>query len=213
MRLPEGRVFCKPGNAILGGAFGCLLDYGIWLPCTIDCGCVGRTLSSIDQQAIALAIASASLAVTRAAASLIRDWSILFIDRPASCGPAGCKQRAQWPWAIYNCPYFLRTARHPSPTRQLCAASMVPHRSRLLMVMPPLRSQYLAAAGRHGASSARSIAFADVTKRPRNKSVTSASFIGMSLTHMNAPLDLLVPGNACVRESSSQTRTLSLWRR
>ena len=67
----------------------------------------------------------------------------------------------------HSWPYFRNTARHWSPTRQLWAASVAPQRRRLFQVMPPSRSQSLAAAGRHGASSARSIAFAAVAERAK----------------------------------------------
>lgn len=82
------------------------------------------------------------------------------------CGPA------------YNCPYLCSTARHSLLTRQLFAASVAPHRSRLYQVIPPERSQSIAAAGRHGINSARSIAFAELAKSPTKTHVeTSNSFM------------------------------------
>jgi hypothetical protein len=62
----------------------------------------------------------------------------------------------------YNCPYLCSTARQRLLTRQLFAASVAPQRSKLSQLIPPERSQSIAAAGRHGASSARSMAFAEV---------------------------------------------------
>jgi hypothetical protein len=81
----------------------------------------------------------------------------------------------------HNCPYLRNTARHSLPTRQLCAAKIAPQRRRLVQVIPSERSHNRAAAGRHGASSARSIAFAAVpenaTSGPINKHAARTVFI------------------------------------
>jgi len=81
----------------------------------------------------------------------------------------------------YNCPYLRNTARQSLPTRQLCAASTAPQRNRFVQVIPSERSHNRAAAGRHGASSARSIAFAAVpenaTSGPINKHAARIVFI------------------------------------
>src|SRR5262249_12886428 len=55
-------------------------------------------------------------------------------------------------------PYRLRPCRQLLPTRALLAAKVAPHRSRLSQVMPPVRSQSRAAAGRQGAKSFKLIA-------------------------------------------------------
>jgi hypothetical protein len=56
---------------------------------------------------------------------------------------------------------------------------MAPHRNRLLPVIPPERSQNLAAAGRQGAKSIISIAAADVADRiRRSAAVRRFGFIG-----------------------------------
>ena len=84
--------------------------------------------------------------------------------------------------AVYSCPYFLSTSRHVLPTRQLCAASVAPQRSKLLQVMPPERSHSLAAAGLQGASSARSTALALVVHTPIRRHAASIVFMrGQSL--------------------------------
>ena len=77
----------------------------------------------------------------------------------------------------YSCPYFRSTSRHELPTRQLWAASVAPHRSKLLQVMPAERSHSRAAAGLHGASSARSTAPALVLKAPTIRHAASTVFI------------------------------------
>jgi hypothetical protein len=81
----------------------------------------------------------------------------------------------------YNCPYLRSTARHSLPMRQLWAASVAPQRNRLFQVMPPVRSHIRAAAGLHGASSAKSMAFAaepeSATNGPINRHAKSTGFI------------------------------------
>src|SRR5438132_13798009 len=54
---------------------------------------------------------------------------------------------------------------------------MAPHRSRLFQVMPPLRSQDLAAAGRHGDKALRARAPAAVADRASTMSPTTAFFM------------------------------------
>jgi hypothetical protein len=68
--------------------------------------------------------------------------------------------------------------------RQLWAASVAPQRIRLLHVMPPERSHILAAAGLHGASSARSIALAAVAVRPIKKHAATIVFMLGSIRHV-----------------------------
>src|ERR1700722_634963 len=68
--------------------------------------------------------------------------------------------------------------------RQLWAASVAPQRIRLLHVMPPERSHILAAAGLHGASSARSIALAAVAVRPIKKHAATIVFMLGSIPHV-----------------------------
>src|SRR5208282_1895443 len=83
---------------------------------------------------------------------------------------------------LYSCPYFFSTSRHVLPTRQLCAASVAPQRSKLPKVMPPERSHSLAAAGLQGASSARSTALAVVVHTPIRRHAASIVFmLGQSL--------------------------------
>jgi len=65
------------------------------------------------------------------------------------------------------------------PTRELLAASVAPHRSKLLQVMPPVRSHNRAAAGRQGAKSFMSTALAVVMDKA--KSSTPKSVFVMSL--------------------------------
>jgi hypothetical protein len=81
----------------------------------------------------------------------------------------------------YSCPYLRSTARHWLPMRQLWAASVAPQRNRLVQVMPPVRSHIRAAAGLHGASSAKSMAFAvepeSATNGPINRHAKSTGFI------------------------------------
>jgi hypothetical protein len=79
--------------------------------------------------------------------------------------------------AVYSCPYLWSTARQSLPMRQLWAASVAPQRIRLLQVMPPERSHILAAAGLHGASSARSIALAAVAVKPIRKHAATIVFM------------------------------------
>jgi hypothetical protein len=79
--------------------------------------------------------------------------------------------------AVYSCPYLWSTARQSLEMRQLWAASVAPQRIRLLHVMPPERSHILAAAGLHGASSARSIALAAVAVRPIKKHAATIVFM------------------------------------
>jgi hypothetical protein len=69
------------------------------------------------------------------------------------------------------------TARQLLLTRQLFAASVAPQRNRLAQLIPPEWSQSLAAAGRHGASSARSIAFAAVAERATKTHAEINSFM------------------------------------
>lgn len=61
--------------------------------------------------------------------------------------------------------------------RQLCAASVAPHWSKLLQVMPAERSHSRAAAGLHGASSAISTAPALVLRAPRMRHAANNIFI------------------------------------
>jgi hypothetical protein len=79
--------------------------------------------------------------------------------------------------AAHNCPYLCKTARQGLPTRQLCAASVEPQRTRLFHVMPPWRSQNLAAAGLQGASSARSIAPVLDAQTPSHRLTAMSSFM------------------------------------
>jgi len=90
---------------------------------------------------------------------------------------AGASVAAQGRRSSYSCPYFRSTSRHELPTRQLWAASVAPHCSRLLQVIPAERSHSRAAAGLHGASSARSMAPALVLKAPRIRHAASTIFI------------------------------------
>src|SRR5580700_2346509 len=83
--------------------------------------------------------------------------------------------------ADYSCPYLWSTARQSLLMRQLWAASVAPHRARLLHDMPAERSHILAAAGLHGASSARSIALAAVTVRPIKKHAANIVFMLRSI--------------------------------
>ncbi len=76
-------------------------------------------------------------------------------------------------YVAQSCPYFRNTWRHELLIRQLCAASVAPQRSRLLQVIPPEWSHSRAAAGLHGASSARSIAPALVVHTPSNRQAAS----------------------------------------
>jgi hypothetical protein len=85
---------------------------------------------------------------------------------------------------IYSCPYLCNTARQRLLTRQLCAASVAPQRKRLAQVIPPERSQNLAAAGRHGANSARSIAFAALAEMATKTHAEINSFM------LNRPLSI-----------------------
>ncbi len=77
----------------------------------------------------------------------------------------------------YSCPYLRSTTRQLSPTRQLWAASVAPQCKRLFQLIPPERSHSLAAAGRHGASSARSTALAAVAETPNRMHAAMRSFI------------------------------------
>ncbi len=64
--------------------------------------------------------------------------------------------------------------------RQLWAASVSPQRTKLFHVMPPERSQSLAAADLHGASSARSIAWLLVAQTPRSRQAAIMTFMLVS---------------------------------
>jgi hypothetical protein len=77
----------------------------------------------------------------------------------------------------YSCPYFRNTSRQELPMRQLWAASVAPHWSKLLQVMPAERSHSRAAAGLQGASSAISTAPALVLKAPRMRHAANIIFI------------------------------------
>src|SRR5689334_4084926 len=111
----------------------------------------------------------------------------------------------------HNCPYLRSTARHSPPTRQLWAASVAPQRKRLLQLMPPERSHSRAAAGLHGASSAKSMALAaepeSASNGPINRHVKTAVFI------LNRPSVILgrglhnrftagIPAVLCVAQSA-----------
>jgi hypothetical protein len=93
---------------------------------------------------------------------------------PSAMAPAGTDRGAP---PLYNWPYLLSTSRQLFPTRKLCAARVALQRSRLLQVMPPLRSQNLAAAGRQGARSFMSRAPAIVLDRARKRKVAMNLFI------------------------------------
>src|ERR1700730_1873805 len=82
---------------------------------------------------------------------------------------------------LYSWPYRLRTSRQLFPTRKLWAAKVAPQRIRLLQVMPPERSQNLAAAGWQGARSCISRAPASVLDRPRKMNVAMIFFIRVPL--------------------------------
>jgi len=86
--------------------------------------------------------------------------------------------------ADYSCPYLWSTARQSPLMRQLWAASDAPQRARLLHDMPAERSHILAAAGLHGASSARSIALAAVAVRPIRKQAATIVFMLGSIPHV-----------------------------
>src|SRR5437764_13851884 len=111
----------------------------------------------------------------------------------------------------HSCPYLRSTARHSPPTRQLWAASVAPQRNRLVQLMPPERSHSRAAAGLHGASSAKSMALAaepeSASNGPINRHVKTAVFI------LNRPSVILrsglhncfstgIPAHLCVAQSA-----------
>ena len=77
-----------------------------------------------------------------------------------------------------NTPYRLRTARHPLPTRELFAARVALHRTRLSKFIPPERSHNFAAAGRQGANSFMSRALATEAETTRRKRTDTVFFIG-----------------------------------
>jgi hypothetical protein len=99
--------------------------------------------------------------------------------------------------AVYSCPYLWSTARQSLETRQLWAASVAPQRIRLLHVMPPERSHILAAAGLHGASSARSIALAAVAVRPMRMHAATIVF-------MLGSIPLCLPEAPCLPAASQE---------
>src|SRR5580704_16999702 len=118
----------------------------------------------------------------RRGAGVLHFWhfrrSMIF---PGSCSSENFAVRGP---ADYSCPYLWSTARQSLETRQLWAASVAPQRARLLHDMPAERSHNLAAAGLHGASSARSIALAAVAVRPIKKQAANIVFMLGSIPHV-----------------------------